>query len=587
MNKASFLTLVRQASRISDQDVEELEKLVVNFPYCQTAHLLIAKAAYDKGSMLSNQKLKKAAIYAANRQLLKKLIYTSDATVSLNPLETAETAAETTDKVTSAAEKQPAAPALPELEPEILEETETHEVDLDADITNAETPAESAENEALTAAKSQEVPKATLSETEQEEAAGERLVAETNAILTQANESIPELTVAEALYEDAAIAEDILEEGRLPETEAEFLGALAKEEETLPFSIPAPIEPDSEPETEKTVGLEAGKLPETTIPMAENPEAETLPEPVATVFENVLSDTETEGLTEEKVAEEESPADEVTALSEKNSTEAHAAPEEETAETETSTEVTAQELVAAAAHTLEDVPDLHELFLENAPEAVAETPVPETEQASVLTEPVTILNDDLLHETLANFDQYLFKPEKEQATEEIARPEEDLKVVYPKDEIQHIYDNDALGYWMNTSRLGESLQLKNELTTPQPYDFYPDLIWEYSKTHELRKEIKPTVSKLSKQLEIIDEFLKLTPRLKSMAHNKVKPETQEDLSSKSSKITKNLASENFANILVQQGKIKKAIKIYEHLILKIPEKKAYFVTQIEKLQNQE
>src|SRR5690606_22176988 len=78
--------LVRQASRISDQEVEELEKLIVNFPYCQTAHLLIAKAAYDKGSMLSNQKLKKAAIYAANRQLLKKLIYTSDATVALQPV---------------------------------------------------------------------------------------------------------------------------------------------------------------------------------------------------------------------------------------------------------------------------------------------------------------------------------------------------------------------------------------------------------------------------------------------------------------------------------------------------------------------
>src|SRR5688572_28127970 len=102
MNKASFLTLVRQASRISDQDVEELEKLVVNFPYCQTAHLLIAKAAYDKGSMLSNQKLKKAAIYAANRQLLKKLIHTSDATVALQPVEqTEETSTKLPEEVRS------------------------------------------------------------------------------------------------------------------------------------------------------------------------------------------------------------------------------------------------------------------------------------------------------------------------------------------------------------------------------------------------------------------------------------------------------------------------------------------------------
>src|SRR4051812_40680061 len=101
MNKASFLTLVRQASRISDQEVEELEKLIVNFPYCQTAHLLIAKAAYDKGSMLSNQKLKKAAIYAANRQLLKKLIYTSDATIALHPVAEFQASVPETSKQTS------------------------------------------------------------------------------------------------------------------------------------------------------------------------------------------------------------------------------------------------------------------------------------------------------------------------------------------------------------------------------------------------------------------------------------------------------------------------------------------------------
>ncbi|HSI90017.1 MAG TPA: hypothetical protein VK927_02825, partial [Adhaeribacter sp.] len=101
MNKASFLSIVRETSRISEQDAEALEQLVVNFPYCQTAHLLIAKAAYDRGSMLSNQKLKKAAIYATNRQLLKKLIYTSDATVALHPLPPEETVAEMPEKVSA------------------------------------------------------------------------------------------------------------------------------------------------------------------------------------------------------------------------------------------------------------------------------------------------------------------------------------------------------------------------------------------------------------------------------------------------------------------------------------------------------
>src|SRR5690606_38357223 len=222
-----------------------------------------------------------------------------------------------------------------------------------------------------------------------------------------------------------------------------------------------------------------------------------------------------------------------------------------------------------------------------APETLSTDPAENQPETPEETEKTGNLHDDLLHETLASFDQYLFKPEKElqPEPEETPEPGDELKIVYPQDEIKHIYEQDKLGYWMSSSRLGESLQLKDELTSTQPFDFHPELIWEYSKTNELRKEIKPAPSKLTKQLEIIDEFLKLTPRLK-VSQNKVKTEAQEDLSSKSSKINKSLASENFANILVQQGKIKKAIKIYEHLILKIPETKAYFVAQIEKLQNQ-
>ena len=214
---------------------------------------------------------------------------------------------------------------------------------------------------------------------------------------------------------------------------------------------------------------------------------------------------------------------------------------------------------------------MHELLLENAPETLPAIPNAE--------EP-----EEPLHETLSSFDQFLFKPEKETETPE---PETDLKVVYAQNEIDAIYERDSIGYWMSSSRMGECLELKNELTSESPVDFHPELILEYSKTHTLHQEIKPVASNLSRQLEIIDEFLKMTPRLKSMAHSKVKPEAQEDLSIKSSKISKNLATESLANIMVKQGKIRKAIKIYEHLILKIPEKKPYFVAQIEKLKTME
>jgi hypothetical protein len=526
MNKASFLTLVRQASRISDQDVEELERLVVNFPYCQTAHLLIAKAAYDQGSMLSNQKLKKAAIYAANRQLLKKLIYTSDATVTLHPLTQPETVAEPAEKVTAAP------------------------VELETEIAPLESPV--TETTAIIPSAEPEEPETEITPLEPEYEADRAVVEvalpvleEINAEETSETETAnePEIPVTEEFSgnlevpaENASLLEEIAQETSLYEDEViaeEILIASAENSLVITSASESFVEPEiqiTQPEpTLATSFFEEASILE---------ELEITAEPASDIAPETLPET---------VEKEDSGI-----------------------------------FIAEPVTTLDDVPDLHELFLENAPETLAEAPLVTEETAAQLAS--TPLNDDLLQETLASFDQYLFRPEKEILEEETT---EDLKVVNPENLVKSIFEKDSIGYWMSSSRLGESLQAKDDLTTSQPYDFHPELLWEYSKAHELEKEIKPAPSKLTHQLNIIDQFLKMTPRLKTMANAKIKTEPQEDLSSKSSKINKNLASENFANILVQQGKIKKAIKIYEHMILKIPEKKAYFVAQIQKLQNQE
>lgn len=558
MNKTSFLSLVRQASRISDQEVEELEKLIVNFPYCQTAHLLIAKAAYDKGSMLSNQKLKKAAIYAANRQLLKKLIYTSDATVALQPVSPSQD----TVKAPEVAETPVAAAPIT-----AQAETETAIISVDA-AANPESTGEkegnplAAENLAMAREFVAEVVATeTLSEPDPKVTAEVPVLPETDPALTPG----PVLTAVAAPasenpapletqpdHEDAAIATEILEEGYLPLAESEFLNAVSN-----------PADAGLEISSEATL---------VTAPAAEQAA-------VTGLLPDVEIETGSESKTPQEITESaaiETFRTEVFGIEELAGDAGQALIESELVDQQT----LAEEVAIAAAF---NNPAAHEVVAHN-PEIVQPEAALEVPETSATTPEETVLNDDLLHETLASFDQYLFKPEKEPAE---TLPEEDVKVVNPENEVAAIFRNDPLGYWMNSSRLGESLEFKNELTTSQPYDFHPELLWEYNKTHELPKEIKPAPSKLSHQLDIIDNFLKMTPRLKAMANAKVKTEAQEDLSLKSSKINKNLASENFANILVQQGKIKKAIKIYEHLILKIPEKKAYFVSQIEKLQNPE
>jgi hypothetical protein len=74
MTRTTLLQLLAHPAALTGADVHELEQLVHAFPYCQTAHLLLAKAAHDQGSMLASQRLRRAATYAADRTRLRQLI---------------------------------------------------------------------------------------------------------------------------------------------------------------------------------------------------------------------------------------------------------------------------------------------------------------------------------------------------------------------------------------------------------------------------------------------------------------------------------------------------------------------------------
>ncbi len=77
MNKQTFIQLVKDPSGITPEQLLELEKVVAGFPYSQAAHILIAKQAAETGSMLADQKLKKAAAYTLDRKNLKKILASS------------------------------------------------------------------------------------------------------------------------------------------------------------------------------------------------------------------------------------------------------------------------------------------------------------------------------------------------------------------------------------------------------------------------------------------------------------------------------------------------------------------------------
>ena len=94
----------------------------------------------------------------------------------------------------------------------------------------------------------------------------------------------------------------------------------------------------------------------------------------------------------------------------------------------------------------------------------------------------------------------------------------------------------------------------------------------------------PTVPTVPSSFDLINNFLRRQPRLTRPAMLSPNPSAQADLSVRSTRAEPDLASESLARILVRQGKTARAIEIYEMLMVKQPEKMAYFTAQIQQLQ---
>ena len=70
MTRATLLHVLDHPTALGPAEVRELEQLAQAFPYCQTAHLLLAKAAHDQGTMLAGQRLRR---HLHRRELVEQL----------------------------------------------------------------------------------------------------------------------------------------------------------------------------------------------------------------------------------------------------------------------------------------------------------------------------------------------------------------------------------------------------------------------------------------------------------------------------------------------------------------------------------
>jgi tetratricopeptide (TPR) repeat protein len=109
----------------------------------------------------------------------------------------------------------------------------------------------------------------------------------------------------------------------------------------------------------------------------------------------------------------------------------------------------------------------------------------------------------------------------------------------------------------------------------------------YINTIRRKSQREITKQKSLAQLDSIQAFLQKDVAFKPKSLQEMPHEgAQVDLTQKSTTFHDGLATENLAQVLWQQGKLQRALTIYEKLVLKFPEKKAYFVTLIEALKRQ-
>jgi len=74
MNREEFLKYMESPGQLDKRSILEMHELLNEFPYFQTAHLMLLKNLYVLGNIKFDSQLKKSAAYVGNRSVLYYLL---------------------------------------------------------------------------------------------------------------------------------------------------------------------------------------------------------------------------------------------------------------------------------------------------------------------------------------------------------------------------------------------------------------------------------------------------------------------------------------------------------------------------------
>ncbi|MEL6558460.1 MAG: hypothetical protein AAFQ94_09765 [Bacteroidota bacterium] len=491
MNKQKFIELLREPSSISKDELSGLENVTRQYPYFQSAHLLLAKGSRIRKDPNTKKRISSAAVYCTDRTLLKK--YISGDMIFLDsvkkpPINVNEELPEKkAKKLVRPATKKAASGNSVQTEaetPQAADLDTSHDSDFNPDSILDEIKGGLASYKA-----NKKHFEEYLKEEEEDKAV---------------NEAISKAEIAEPEIEMEPTAEKEV----LPETDQLAVEDIDDEIPTVaetPVDI-EDIEVDSEPEKDEIEFDISGIIEEIKNDEAAAKESKQAEEPQIQPEQNLAPEIDsTEPL--EKEAPEETKSIESTSES--------TAPEEEPKKSGYSNKI----VISGS----------------NKPKTIDEE---------------TSVKDS--------------KPLVESVTE----GNKDVEQSQVDDSSSETADNES-----NEVNPATGLLVSRDDPKPDPD--------ENLSPGELRKA---KMKRLKMQKEIIDDFIDTTPQMpKPSRKSKPVEEKTEDLSAPSQVAKTEIISENMAIIYKNQGKLDKAVEIYNKLILKFPEKEAYFVTRIKEL----
>jgi len=91
MNRGDFINVVRDHGLVENMDISTLNEIAINYPYFHSAHTLILNWLFKTDNIGFEDRLKRSAIYIADREVLYNILNNKEITIDLSADEPPQT----------------------------------------------------------------------------------------------------------------------------------------------------------------------------------------------------------------------------------------------------------------------------------------------------------------------------------------------------------------------------------------------------------------------------------------------------------------------------------------------------------------